>query len=593
MANEQNVQNYKEQADLPIPAYDPNKSLTENISNQPATGSGIESAIGTEYSWNKQGAEQANTQYQIDVLNAKQQALENRRTIEENSKNYQTDSDMMQYKYNQEAEKVGWTGGYVLDQNRQMDYLKAGIQAQLYGAMELQRYGYDTSLAAARLSYDLNQKEYARKYYESAVNIALQEYPVIGAYISAENRDMLSQSHVAEATIESIKEEYPDAFDEEGNLKPDANLGERTSEYQRAQTVSNNIDKWYAENGISKQGRLTYEAMYNELTTRLQETQQEWEKYWTIAKDFNDRYGNSGNIYMKYDENGNPIMNDYDVEKIDFSTESASNAIDYASSGSIPKSQLYGYFNSEITKAVTEYINSNTTKDNDGNITSDKTSAEGLQDAIKKVFETGALKDYKDFENNDLLKNYIYNNNEQTGYTISGYKFGTSDSFVTKKNSTLASSVTSISDKTITDSSNWEISSSYNNASGKLRFDFSDGKGGTEDVAVKVVTCGLGNGKTAGTSVDTIAYDALGLEKGSKFGTKEFESMSENEVKLIKNNDKYVIVQKLPNDYYAIAFSGTVKGLTYNTTDKWKTGFKKIVNTLQTNSNYLLDISNW
>ena len=128
------------------PEYKPTGK--DGINGDASAGAGA--AKDTQYSWDKKGTDQAQNQYQQDALKAKQDALANRQTIEQNALQYQQQADMMQYANNQNAEKVGWTGGYVLDQNRQMEYLKASIQAQMYGAMELQKYGYDSALAAAR-----------------------------------------------------------------------------------------------------------------------------------------------------------------------------------------------------------------------------------------------------------------------------------------------------------------------------------------------------------------------------------------------------------------------------------------------------------
>lgn len=181
------------------------KDKVDNILNemgtQKNTGSGAAAASGTDYSWDVQGTNKANTQLEIDKNNAKQEALANRQTIEQNAQAYQQQADMMKYSANQSAQSAGWTGGYVLDQNRQMEYLKSSIQAQMYGAMELQKYGYETALAAARLSYDLNQQEFAHQYYMDAVNIAVTEAQQTGYYVSAEVKDMMSQYNVAQEKL--------------------------------------------------------------------------------------------------------------------------------------------------------------------------------------------------------------------------------------------------------------------------------------------------------------------------------------------------------------------------------------------------------
>ena len=207
-------------------------NIIGELGSQKVTGSGAGAATGTEYSWDAKGANKANTQLQMDVNAAKQEALAQRQTIEQNAQAYQQQADMMKYSANQSAQSAGWTGGYVLDQNRQMEYLKSSIQSQMYGAMELQKYGYDTALAAARLSYDLNQQEFAHQYYMDAVNVAVTEAQQTGYYISAEVRDMMSQYNIAQEKLAK------DPNDEQ------------------AATVTQGVKDWFKANFKTEEGKV-------------------------------------------------------------------------------------------------------------------------------------------------------------------------------------------------------------------------------------------------------------------------------------------------------------------------------------------------
>lgn len=402
------------------------------------TGTGIESALGTQYSWDKEGVNAANIKYQQEVLTAKQQALANRQTIEQNSTQYQQQVDMMKYTDNQEAEKVGWTGGYVLDQRRQTEYLKASIQAQMYGAMELQKYGYDSALAAARLSYDLNQQEFAHKYYMDAVSVALQEAETTGTYISAEIRDMSSQYNTATQILNDATSSQADR--------------------ERATQVKQTIDSWFLTNGLSKTGVETFAKWQAEQAIHMQEQSYKLEM-WSAAE--TAKY-NAANLQFSYDNleaqkqqwqaefdrdtkfqetqlkqsamdaanslldsnvsmdfvldvNGEPI---YDEETgsyktIDFSKMSPKDVIAYANRNNYTKEQVYGQVDYSVNDIVTKITNQYAVKDTSGNITGFK---EGFISALQKAIqENSTFSDLK-----EILNGYTYESyTSHVTYTVS------------------------------------------------------------------------------------------------------------------------------------------------------------------------------
>ena len=353
------------------PEYTPNQEGLKN------TGQGAASALGSQYSWDQKGAQAAQTQYQSDIKSTQQNALANRETIESNAVNYQTNADMMKYQNQQEAEKVGWTGGYVLDQNRQMEYLKQSIQAQMYGAMELQKYGYDTSLAAARLSYDLNQKEYARQYYNDAVSAALSEAQLTGTYFSAETRDMLSQRAVAE----QILKDKSATQDDKNN----------------ASKLIASINGWFNENGISESGVKTMEAWEREVTLNTQWREEQWTKYQAALEAAQADLTSNATMFIKVNENGDPLYTGQTIETLDFSTANGQTMAEYIvdENGKVnekAKQQLYSYFNYVINNALNQYKNSVMTKDANGNVTYNVTS-QGVEKALTHAYKV--LEKYK------------------------------------------------------------------------------------------------------------------------------------------------------------------------------------------------------
>jgi len=344
------------------------------------TSSGAASAEGTQYSWDEKGASKAQNQYQQDLLKAKQDALANRQTIEQNALQYQQQSDMMQYANNQNAEKVGWTGGYVLDQNRQMDYLKASIQAQMYGAMELQKYGYDSALAAARLSYDLNQQEFAHQYYQDAVNVAISEAQITGTYFSAETRDMMSQYNVAEQNLGDLQGKSLDEIDE-GIRNGTISL---TPEQSQALEVKRNIENWYSANNVSKAGIQTLAAWEAEQSMAMQWADSQWEKFQAAMSSADNKIAEDVNAFIMLDENGNPIYDGTSVKTGNFRTMSAEEIINYANTtGEQGKEQVYGYVDGLFEEDITNYISSAETTTNADGSTTVKINPEELEKLIK------------------------------------------------------------------------------------------------------------------------------------------------------------------------------------------------------------------
>ena len=103
--------------------------------------------------------------------------------------------------------------------------------------MELQRYGYDTALAAARLAYETNKYDLALQYYNTALQRAVTEAEMTGYYVSPEVSEMLNQYSIASQAL---------------------NKGE---DVERNEAILSNIYDWFNANGISKQGVKTWAKM--------------------------------------------------------------------------------------------------------------------------------------------------------------------------------------------------------------------------------------------------------------------------------------------------------------------------------------------
>ena len=310
-------------SNTPINRYSNTPNTTTDAVDS-KTGSGLKAAEGTNYSWNTKADERAKLDYKSSVLESKSNMLENRQNIESQGQQAQDQFAMKQYAQNQSIDKVGWTGGYVLDSERQVNYLKQTIQAQMYGQMELQKYGYDTSLAAARLAYDTNRYDLALEYYNTALSRAVSEAEITGYYVSPETNEMLDQYSIASKTLN------------DPNAKEEDKL--------RADKILTSVYEWFEGHGISKQGVETYNHIVQERTHKMSVEQ---------TLDYINKANKQidSNTFTKLDENGNPSMSKdgTTMETINFNTVSKEDLLDYIGSSEMAKQQYYGYLDTKIT----------------------------------------------------------------------------------------------------------------------------------------------------------------------------------------------------------------------------------------------------
>ena len=374
----------------------PNTSTSANKSN---SGSGLDAATDLfDYKWDTHAQERADIDYKKSVLEAKKNYLTNRQEIETQGQQMQEQVIMQEYSQNQSTEKAGWTGGYVLDTERQMAFLKQTIQAQMYGQIELQRYGYDTALAAARLAYDTNKYDLAMQYYQKAIENSLNEATVTGYYVSPEVKEHLNQYSIASKRL---------------------NEGTGTD---RDKQIIESVYNWFESNGISKQGVMTMAK--EDFITTLHKTAQSLANFQSDSSIFKidiDSYGKiDANGELVYSEDNNT------VETINFNEMSSADIAAYAKVHTTTKQQVIGYFENLINKDVQAYLDAVEKKDGD------KTTYDISEEGFKKFIAKNSLITIADIYNkdtslfNDLtitapLKNknvYIKINNGKVTLTI-------------------------------------------------------------------------------------------------------------------------------------------------------------------------------
>lgn len=367
---------------------------TNTEASKSSTGSGLDAAENTEYSWDTKAKERAELSYKTQVLEAKSQYLTNRQELESQGQQMQEQTAMQKYSQNQSNEKAGWTGGYVLDTERQMTYLKQTIQSQMYGAMELQKYGYDTSLAAARLAYDTNKYDLALEYYNTALQVSVTEAEITGYYLSPETKEMLNQYSIAANTLNDPTAKEP--------------------EKQRADTVLDSVYKWFESNGISKQGVETYSHLVDERTHKMSVLQ----TYKDLWLDKNQTQLSTDEFAM-FDESGDYLWTDEEhtrLKTFNFGTSSPETIIDYIKNDKSGKAaqQYYTRLDSIGYEMVDTFESYLKTKVEDPSKLNENTTLqyfkqwiESSDTADKLGNELNRFKDVKDYETiAQLIKNY-------------------------------------------------------------------------------------------------------------------------------------------------------------------------------------------
>lgn len=199
-----------------------------NKSNVENSGSGVTPSLNgasdvvSDFDYYKNKLEQDGTgalvrnKYESQV---KQTATESARYVAENISKGNQSFEQNAYVAAQTADKLGWSGGYALDAARQVEYLRASIQADIFSQQELQKLGYKSNLEAAYASAELELNEQAQNNYYQAQQMAINQAQVTGQYIDPAIADMCIQAAAA------------------SNIMNKQGIDKTSAEYQKAQKV--------------------------------------------------------------------------------------------------------------------------------------------------------------------------------------------------------------------------------------------------------------------------------------------------------------------------------------------------------------------
>ena len=313
----------------------PNTGLNTNVAKD-SDGN----VIGT-YDWDKQAENTAKISYNSDVLSERQKAITQRQELVSNQQEGQVQHDMAGYSAAQSAEKAGWTGGYILDSNRQVAFLKESIKANLYSQEELQKRSFDNALAAARANYDLKKSELAMQYYNDSVTQSLQLADLTGVFISPEASFHISQRGTADAILNDS--------------------GASSEEKARAEEVKQAVDKWFESNKISDKGVYVLSRFYEavsaaqagvtSIANALTANTDAWKEFEARVSS-NEEAVSTWNNEQAYNSNQFKYIDSYGVVK----TVDA-NFAQAAASGNTPKdipSSYIAQYNSLLGKYVTD-----------------------------------------------------------------------------------------------------------------------------------------------------------------------------------------------------------------------------------------------
>ena len=264
----------------------------------------VASSEPTSPSWETDATEIARLQLVEDSATAEQSQLKSRQNVETNANKANNEFTLLTYQQNQNIEKMGWGGGSYHDAKMQEAYLQASIQADMYGQLELQKYGYETEMAKARAAFDANQKQLALEYMKEEYNKAYNTAQMTGVWIDPTVKDRLAQWDIATKTMK----EY------EGVPESD--------EYKKAKVIKETIlGTFNFEEGtvISEQGVdvlrqiLEQQSLYSTRTltaAQIEDMEVETDNAKELVENERVKADEAKGIYAYTDTNGNQIKVD-------------------------------------------------------------------------------------------------------------------------------------------------------------------------------------------------------------------------------------------------------------------------------------------
>lgn len=302
-------------ADVIVEQNSRTTTTTTDTSTNKQTGDTEDVINAYEYYKNKVDAEQGKLIKDKLTQEAIQKSTESARYIAKNEQSANEQFVTNEYQANQTASNYGWSGGYAMDAQRQLQYLRSSIQADIFSQKELQELGYNSSLQQAYISAELEATNLALEQYQAAENTAMQKAQLTGTYIAPHIQDLMTQANAASAKLKSGTEDterYQKVYDYATKM-----LTQIANQNGQSNYNGINIDettKIVTVKGIETLAYLQHLADKNaqEAEAKLNETQAEIQKI-QIEQAIQESYDvSTGHIIPNFvevsrDENNKPI----------------------------------------------------------------------------------------------------------------------------------------------------------------------------------------------------------------------------------------------------------------------------------------------
>jgi hypothetical protein len=218
------------------------------------------------------------------------------------------------YQAAQTIDKSGWSGGYALDTNKQLSYMRESIQADILSQKDLQKLGYKSALGQAIAATELQADQLALDRYRQARQDAEYTSQLTGYYVEPHIADMATQVSALSTLIAGEQEGSPNKAKYEATLKTlHKNLNDiirKKNEELKAQGADYSFGK-VAEDGtfISVTGIKTLAQIQRESQLRKEELEQA-----LLTEDIEIRKVEAAikqaDLYKKLDAKGNVMLDD-------------------------------------------------------------------------------------------------------------------------------------------------------------------------------------------------------------------------------------------------------------------------------------------
>lgn len=177
-------------------------------------------------SWEHGAAKEAESHYDFEKQKARNEAIRRRQEVMGENQSSMHEYFGTEYQTNQKADKHGWTGGQLMDENTRAKFLQAQLNADVYARDAYVEGEFDSNLAVAREYASLKQKELAEEAYQKAQQNALARFELSGHYVSPEAADMLDQYRLAKRNRDDNPEKADKVMAEVEQYFADLGYGE-------------------------------------------------------------------------------------------------------------------------------------------------------------------------------------------------------------------------------------------------------------------------------------------------------------------------------------------------------------------------------